>query len=323
MVVYVLNKNGIPLMPCKPQKARKLLKQGKAKVVRHTPFTVQLKYGSSGYKQPVVLGVDAGSKTVGVSATTEKTELYTAEVELRTDIVNLLSNKRQYRRGRRSRKTRYRKARFNNRKKPDSWLAPSVNHKINSHLKVVDMVHNILPVTRTVIEVTSFDIQKIRNPDIEGIEYQQGDMLGFWNVREYVLFRDGHKCQGKKNCKGKILNVHHIVSRKTGGDRPENLITLCEDCHNAYHIGTLRIKIKKAMPFKDAAFMGIMRWTVYNRLKEKYPSVKLTYGYLTKYNRIKAGLNKSHVVDARVISGNPDARPSDTVYYYKFVRKNR
>jgi len=113
--VYVLNKHGKPLMPCKPSKARKLLKDGKAKVVRKEPFTIQLLYGSSGYKQPITLGIDAGSKTVGLSATTEKKELLAAEVETRDDITKLLAQKRQYRRDRRFRKTRYRKPRFFNR----------------------------------------------------------------------------------------------------------------------------------------------------------------------------------------------------------------
>lgn len=113
------------------------------------------------------------------------------------------------------------------------------------------------------VETASFDIQKIKNPDIQGAEYQQGDQLEFWNVREYVLFRDGHTCQCcKGKSKDKILNVHHIESRKTGGNAPNNLITLCETCHTGYHKGTVQLPkaIKRGMRFKDAAFMGIMRW---------------------------------------------------------------
>ncbi len=320
MLVYVLNKHGKPLMPCKPRKARILLKQGKAKVIKRTPFTIQLLYGSSGYKQPVNLGVDAGSKTIGLSATTDKKVLFEAEVELRNDIVKLLSDRRELRRSRRTRKTRYRKPRFNNRKKPKGWLAPSIRNKINIHLKIIAKTYEILPITKLTIEVAQFDIQKIKNPDIQGKEYQQGDQLGFWNTREYVLWRDNHKCQGKKGCKNKILNVHHIESRKTGGDAPSNLISLCKECHNNYHAGKLKLNLKRGESFRDAAFMGIMRWTVYNRLKELYPNVKLTYGYITKNTRISRGLEKSHRTDARCISGNPLAESSDTWYYFKQVR---
>lgn len=320
MLVYVLNKHGKPLMPCKPRKARILLKQGKAKVIKRTPFTIQLLYGSSGYKQPVNLGVDAGSKHIGISATTEKEVLFEAEVELRNDIVKLLSDRRQYRRSRRSRKTRYRQARFLNRKKPKGWLAPSVQHKANSHIKAIAMAHKILPITKITIEVAQFDIQKIKNPNIQGKEYQQGDQLGFWNTREYVLWRDNHQCQGRKGCKNKILNVHHIESRKTGGDAPNNLITLCKQCHDDYHTGKLKLNLKRGQSFKDATFMGIMRWAVYNKLKELYPNVKLTYGYITKHTRINAGLEKFHRTDARCISGNPLAEPLNTYYYFKQVR---
>jgi len=291
MLVYVLNKHGKPLMPCKPSKARKLLKQNKAKVVSREPFTIQLLYGSSGYKQDITLGVDAGSKMIGLSATTDKQELFAAEVELRNDIVKLLSERRELRRSRRNRKTRYRKARFLNRKKPKDWLPPSVENKIQAHLNIISKLHKILPITKIIIETASFDIQKIKNPDMEGKQYQQGEQMGFWNVREYVLWRDNHECQtchGKS--KDKILNVHHIESRKTGGNAPDNLITLCETCHHKYHNGEIKAKLKRGQSFRDATFMGIMRWTVYNRLKEMYSNVQVTYGYITKSTRIERGL---------------------------------
>ncbi len=320
MIVYVNNKHGEPLMPCKPRKARILLKQGKARVIKRTPFTIQLLYGSSGYKQPINLGVDAGSIHIGISATTEKEVLFEAEVELRNDIVKLLADRRQYRRSRRHRKTRYRQVRFSNRKKPKGWLAPSIQHKVDSHIEVIAMVHKLLPITQTTIEVAQFDIQKIRNPNIQGKEYQQGDQLGFWNTREYVLWRDNHQCQGRKGCKNKILNVHHIESRKTGGDAPNNLITLCKTCHNDYHAGKLKLSLKRGKSYKDATFMGIMRWTTYNKLKKLYPNVKLSYGYITKHTRINAGIEKSHITDARCISGNPSAESPNIWYYFKQVR---
>ena len=200
MFVYILNCHGHPFMPCQPRKARLLLKEGKAKVVKMVPFTLQLLYGSSGYKQEVSLGIDAGTQHIGVSATTEKGVLFEAEVQPRTAIQALLATRSQFRRARRSRKTRYRRCRFRNRKKRSGWLAPSVQHKMEAHLKTIRWVHSLLPVHHTTIEVAQFDIQKIRHPEIEGREYQQGPQLGFWNVREYVMFRDAHRCQW---CHGK------------------------------------------------------------------------------------------------------------------------
>jgi N6-L-threonylcarbamoyladenine synthase len=310
-------------MPTTPCKARKLLKQGKAKVVKREPFTIQLLYATGETKQDITLGVDAGSKIIGLSATTDKQELFSAEVELRNDIVDLLSTRREFRRTRRNR-LRYRKPRFLNRvySKNKGWLAPSVENKIQTHLKIISKIHEILPISKIIIEVASFDIQKIKNPDIEGEQYQQGEQLGFWNVREYVLWRDGYKCQGKKGCKNKILNVHHIESRKTGGNSPSNLITLCESCHKDYHAGKLKLNLKRGQSFRDAAFMGIMRWTFYNRLKELYPNVKMTYGYITKNTRIQNNLPKEHRIDALCITGNPQVKRLDYWYYIKQVRRH-
>ena len=323
-MVYVLNDNGQPLMPTENHaKVRVLLKQGKAKVVNNCPFTIQLLYSSTNYTQPVTLGVDAGSKHIGLSATTEDKELYAADVELRNDIVKLLATRRTSRRSRRNRKTRYRKPRFNNRKRGKGWLAPSIREKIDTHLKVVNDTCKLLPVSKIIVETASFDIQKIKNPDVSGTDYQQGEQLGFWNVREYVLFRDGHKCQCcKGKSKDKILNVNHIESRQTGGNAPNNLITLCETCHIGYHKGTIKLpaKIKRGMKFNDAAFMGIMRWAFYGELKKRYPNVSLTYGYITKNTRIENGLPKEHYVDARCISGHPSAKSLGMVFYIKKVR---
>lgn len=324
-MVYVLNKYGEPLMPCKEAKARKLLKANRAKVVKKEPFTIQLLFDCENITQDITLGIDAGSKHIGLSATTEKKELYSADVELRTDIVDLISTRRENRRTRRNRKTRYRKARFDNRKRECSWIAPSVRQKIQCHLDVVGDVCKILPVTKIIVETASFDIQKIKNPEIQSKEYQQGEQLDFWNVREYVLFRDGHTCQCcKGKSKDKILNVHHIESRKTGGDAPNNLITLCETCHNNYHKGKINLPktIKRGMSFRDAAFMGIMRWTFYEKLKKIYPNVMMTYGYITKNTRIRNNLPKTHYIDARCISGNPLAESLGYYFYQKKVRRH-
>lgn len=331
-MVYVLNQDGQPIMPTvNHAKVRVLLKKGKAKVIKRCPFTIQLLYPCDNGVQPISLGVDAGGKHIGISATTKGEStcaivLYEADVTLRNDIVELLSTRRENRIARRNRKTRYRKARFDNRRKGDGWLAPSIREKIDTHLTVIANVHKILPITKITVETAQFDIQKIKNPYIQCTEYQQGEQLDFWNVREYVLWRDGHKCQCcKGKSKDKVLNVHHIESRKTGGNAPNNLITLCEYCHTQYHKGNIKLPktIKRGASFKDATFMGIMRLAFYNKLKEIYPNVHMTYGYITKNTRIKHNLPKDHFIDARCISDYPEAiHPwnKTIVYYQKKVR---
>ena len=300
-----------------------LLRHGKAHVVSRVPFVVQLDYDSTTYTQDVSLGIDAGSKHVGVSASSEKKELLAAQVELRSDIVKLLSTRRELRQTRRNRKTRYRKVRFDNRKKKDGWLAPSVEQKIESHLKVIRLVHKLLPITKTTIEVAQFDAQKIKNPDINGEDYQQGEQMGFWNVREYVLARDGHKCV---HCKGKskdpILNVHHLESRKTGGNSPSNLVTLCETCHKAYHRGEFDLKIKRGSSLRDAAVMNIMRWAVYERAKEEFGNVHLTYGYITKHTRIENEIVKTHAADAFCIAKNVHAMRLSSFFMCRCVPRH-
>ena len=323
-MVYVISQSGKALMPTSRHgKVRHLLREGKARVVRREPFTIQLLYDSKEYTQPVTLGVDAGTGHVGLSATTEKTELFASEVTLRRDITSLLAARREARRTRRFRKTRYRAPRFDNRRRKKGWLAPSVEQAVQSHLSLIRKVHSFLPVTQTVIEVAQFDTQLLKNPDIQGEQYQQGEQMGFWNTREYVLFRDGHTCQhchGKS--KDKVLNVHHIESRQTGGNAPNNLITLCETCHKAYHRGEFELKIKRGASLRNAALMSIMRWTVYNRAKEEFGNVRLTYGYITKNTRIRHGLEKSHAIDARCISGHPLASSSDTLWLMRQRRRH-
>ena len=326
--VFVLNMRGQPLMPCSPPKARKLLRAGKAVPVRRTPFVIQLTVPTGETKQPITLGVDAGYKHVGLSATTAKEELLASEVELRQDVTGLLSDRLALRRARRNRKTRCSAPHFDNRvrSKHKGWLAPSVENRIQAHISRIEAVCRVLPITKIVIETASFDIQKIKNPEIEGEGYQQGEQLGFWNVREYVLFRDGHVCQA---CKGRskdlILNVHHIESRKTGGDAPGNLITLCEACHKAYHAGKLKqFSPRRCASFRAETFMGIMRWTVLNRLRERHPELPVTntYGYLTKHKRIVAGLPKTHCADAFCIAGVLDAKRRGEYLFQKQTRRH-
>ncbi len=327
MRVFVLNMRGKPLMPCSTAKARILLKEKKAAVAKRTPFTIRLTTAGGEAKQPVSLGVDAGYKHVGLSASTEKAELYASEIELRQDITDLLSARHALRRARRSRKTRYRAPRFDNRvrSKRNGWLAPSVENRIAAHISRIEAVLRILPVTKITVETASFDTQLLKNPDISGKGYQQGEQLGFWNVREYVLFRDGHVC---RHCGGRskdpVLNVHHLESRRTGGDSPGNLITLCETCHKALHRGEIKLSIKRGASFRAEAFMGIVRWKVLERLKAAHPELEVrnTYGYLTKHARIEHGIAKSHCADAFCIAGNLKAERLGSFYYQKQTRRH-
>ena len=320
MFVYILNKNDKALMPCKPRKARLLLKEGKAKVVNRTPFTIQLRYGSSGYTQQVNLGVDAGSKYIGLSATTQKRELFKATVELRQDIPKLLESRRSLRRSRRTRKLRYRPARFNNRGKKGK-LAPSIQHKIESHLTIIKKVCGFIPVENIIVETAEFDTHKLKNPDIQGSEYQEGDAMGFYNVKAAVLSRDNYTCQicGAQQVK---LQVHHIRFRSQGGsDSMENLTTLCKDCHEKIHKNELKFN-KKVQSFKHTSHMNIMRKRLVELLKNEFDNVFETFGYLTKYNREKLGMNKSHCNDAFVISHNFNAEQSHVEFLYRKVRRH-
>ena len=333
-MVYVLNREGKPLMPTtRYGRVRRLLRKGLAVVVDYRPFTIQLAYDTPNCVQEVSLGVDAGTKHVGFSATTKKKVLFEAELLLRSDIVEKLSTRREFRRTRRNRKTRYRKSRFMNRtrsKKP-GWLAPSVRQKVDTHIHWISKICKFLPIRKITVETAQFDTQLLKAqeqglPLPQGTDYQKGEQLGFWNVREYVLFRDGHKCQC---CRGKSkdtkLHVHHIESRKTGGDAPNNLITLCSECHAKYHRGEIELPntAKRGTSLRDATQMGIMRKALFNWLKEEIgneiPCFE-TYGYITKGTRSKAGIPKEHVIDARCISGNPSACSDGK---YLIIRKLR
>ena len=322
MQVYVINHKGKPIMPCSPRTARLLLKANKAEVVKRTPFTIRWTVPTRSYTQSVTLGVDSGYASVGLSAVSAKKEIYVADVALRTDIVKLNSERRAYRRSRRNRKTWYRQPRFLNRKKPEGWLAPSIQHKLDSHLKLIGKVEKVLPVSRVAIEVAAFDIQKIKNPDVEGEGYQNGEQKGFWNVREYVLYRDGHTCQ---HCKGRskdpVLEVHHLESRQTGGDRPDNLITICKTCHAKVSLGKLVLKVRPSNGFKAETFMSMVRWRLIEALKQKRDTINHTYGYLTKSARVALGLEKSNVNDAFVIAGGAEQERLSSFLIIRQVRK--
>ena len=313
-MVYVLNKNGKSLMPCKNVVARLLLKEGKAKVKRKCPFTIQLKYNSSEYTQEVILGQDTGSKTIGTACIANGEVLYQSQTKLRIDIKSKMDSRRQTRRFRRNRKTRYRKARFLNRAnstKKDR-LPPSVRHKVQAHIDEIEFCKKILPISKIVLEVSQFDIALMKNPALinEKVKhwgYQKGFDYGFSSRKEAIRNRDNYTCQccGKKNIR---LEVHHIIYRSNGGNNDENnLITLCENCHNNVHDGKLIINN-----------MNIIR----SQLLKYYPEAIETFGFVTKENRNHLSLPKDHYIDACVIaSGGKEFTLNDEIFYKKRVAK--
>jgi hypothetical protein len=319
MFVYVQDKHGKPLMPTKRLGlVRHCLKIGRAKVVRREPFTIQLLDTDGGYTQPIQAGVDLGTAHVGVSVISEKKEVFAAEFKLRTDIPGLLIERRMYRRNRRNRKTRYRQARFLNRRRKDE-LAPSLRAKVDETLKVVRLVGGILPVVDWIFEIANFDAYKLVNTDVEGEGYQQGEQLDFDNVREYVLHRDHHRCQNPK-CPGAdpVLTIHHIRQRKDGGsDRPANLITLCKMCHWRHHnVEPINLKVPQSM--RDAAQFNVIK--TYVLRATTHLNRRVTFGYITKAKRRALGLPKSHVHDAFVIAGGERQAHASLSYLGAFFR---
>jgi len=307
-MVYVISQDGIPLMPTKRYgKVRRLLKQKLASVIRRKPFTIQLQYATTTYTQPVSLGIDSGYTYIGFSAVTDKKELISGELKLLSGISERLKERLMYRRMRRSR-LRYRKPRFLNRAIPAGWLAPSIQHKLDSHIRFISLIKSILSITQINIEVANFDIQKIKNPDIQGVDYQNGDQKGFYNLREYILHRDNYTCQlcGRTDLP---LEVHHIGYWKHDRtDRPSNLVTLCTHCHtpnNHLPSGKLYQWQPNLKSFKDATFMSTVRWKLVNKLRELFNDIVVnpTYGYITKSKRIALDLPKTHYNDAFCIAG--------------------
>jgi len=322
MFVFVINKNGNPLMPCKPSKANHLLKEGKANVIRRLPFTIKLLFDASENIQPITGGMDTGSKKLSVSAICGMDVIYKSEVELRNDIKKKMDQRRSYRRNRRQRKTRYRPARWSNRAsmRREGRLSATMQSKVQSHLREKKFVESILPISKWKVETATFDIHKLSNPDVEGKGYQEGPQKGFYNVKAYVLDRDGYKCQSKQKVKhSKILHVHHIQFRSNGGtDTPTNLITLCEACHNDLHAGNFEMKGKKSKT-KHATEVSILQ-----SILKKLWEFEETFGYETKFKREQIlGLPKTHYNDAIAIACEEGEIPFDnvTVYYKKHVSK--
>ena len=250
----VLDQQGKPLMPTtRLGKVYRLLKAKKAHIVSYEPFTIQLDYQpDTQVIQPMTLGVDSGAIHSGYSVANEHREYYSAEVVARNDISNRLSDRRMYRQTRRSRKTRYRKPRFNNRKnKKKGWLPPSLEQKVAVQVNEIDHIHRYFPIETIIVETAEFDIQKIKNPDISGIEYQQGTLQGY-NIRNYLLEKHGRKCF---YC-GKAVSdfeVEHMFPKSRGGsNRIDNLTLSCHDCNEKKGTLTAEEFIQQTLPVKKA-----------------------------------------------------------------------
>jgi hypothetical protein len=298
--VLVLSINGSPLMPCTVTKARHLLERKKAHVVKLNPFVIQLNFECENKTQEVSLGIDSGYKNMGYSTTTEFKEIYAGELTLEDKTSKRLIEKKMYRRLRRSR-LKYRKPKFNNRKKPEGWLPPSIHRRFDTHINLISTLKKYLPIKKVTIEIAKFDIQKIENPDISGIGYQQGNLYNFYNIRAFLLEREHGKCQfcGKKFTGEDRPHVHHKKQRhETGSNRPSNLALVHESCHKNIHKDKLFDKLKPPKSYKPETFMSI----VGNKFKDIL-NCYVIYGYETSIKRKEIGLEKSHVNDAFVIAG--------------------
>ena len=306
-MVYVINYDNQPLMPCSNAIARLLLKQGKAKVKRKTPFTIKLIYQTDNYTQNLTLGIDTGSSKIGSAVVKENGDIvYLAQIEIRNDISDKMKQRSKYRRNRRNRKTRYRKARWLNRKnsiKKDRF-SPTMISKINSHIKEIEFVKSILPIKNIILETGSFDTHALKNPAVLKNKwlYQKGINYGFSNTKSYVLDRDNYTCQ---HCKGKSkdskLEVHHIIFRRNGGsDEENNLICLCKTCHDKLHKDEISLNKKGKIKgqLKHATQMNSIRI----QLLKIYSTAKETFGYITKEHRQFMGLSKEHYNDAIAIA---------------------
>ena len=329
MFVYVISKDGQPLMPTtRFGKVRRLLRDKKAKVIRRCPFTIKLLYEpETSVVQEVVLGQDTGSKYVGTACIANDKVSYQSEVTLRDNIKKKMDSRRGSRRNRRQRKTRYRKPRFLNRANStkEDRFSPSVRSKVQAHADEIEFCKKILPVSDLVFETGKFDTQLMEKPWLQQHKwaYQKGVNYGFANSRAHALDRDSYTCQccGKKHVR---LEVHHIIFRSLGGsDELENLITLCEKCHTDIHAGkiTLNLKGKRKRNLRHATQMSIIR----SQLLKLYPDAIETFGFVTKANSENLGLSKEHYLDACVIaSGGKEFEQSNWLFKKRRVsRQNR
>src|SRR5574344_398443 len=316
VMVYVLNKDGQPLMPTNRHgKVKHLLKDGKARVVQKCPFIIQLLYDSTNHTQELVLGVDTGSGAIGTAVADNNGKIvYMSEVSVRNDIADKMKQRSKYRRNRHNRKTRYRKARWLNRKNSIKTVrfSPTMTSKFHGHVKEIEYIKSILPIMQMILETGQFDMHLMKNPMLANPKirhwgYQKGINYGFENTKAMVLNRDGYTCQCcNSKHKDHKLEVHHIIYRSQGGsDEEDNLITLCHTCHKALHSGKIKLKLSGKIKgcLKYATQMNFIR----KQLFILYPDAIETFGYVTKANRLKLGVDKEHYYDACVIATQGDA----------------
>ena len=323
-----MNMRGDPLMPCTQKKARILLKEGKAVIYKYDPFTIQLTYATGETKQDCHIGIDTGSKHIGMAITSENKVLFKGEIELRQDVKSNIDTKHIYRRSRRNRKTRYRQPRFLNRKRSDKWLPPSLQNRVDHTFHWIDTFCSLVSDPILHIEVGKFDTAKMINPEINGVDYQHGQTYGFFEERYFVFARDNYTCQCCGKSKDKILQTHHIIYRSNGGtDRVDNLITVCTDCHTSknHQKGGILYKWqeqhKKVKQYKEPPFMNAIR----KRIFARYPNAHTTYGSETTPHRKELGLEKTHYNDAITISGITKIKedPKEWLLIKQFRKKKR
>ncbi|NEQ83029.1 MAG: HNH endonuclease [Moorea sp. SIO2I5] len=311
MRVFVLNKNRQPLDPCKPARARIILSTGKAKVYRRYPFTIIL---TEEIEEPIThthqLKIDPGAKTSGLAIVQNSRVVWGGELTHRGfQIRDALTSRRQLRRARRNRKTRYRKPRFLNRPWSEGWLAPSLMSRVYNILTWVKKLTRLCPITGISQELVRFDTQKLQNPEISGIEYQQGTLYGY-ELREYLLEKWNRKCAycGTTDTQ---LEIEHIKPKSKGGsDRISNLAIACHSCNQAKSNQEVehflsgkpdvlrRVKAQAKRPLADAAAVNATRWKLYHELKSIGLPVEVGSGGLTKFNRCRQNLPKTHWLDA-------------------------
>jgi hypothetical protein len=310
-------------MPCSPLKARLLLKSGKATVVKRYPFTIQLTYKRGGETvQEVSLGIDSGFKNIGFSATTQNKELISGTLTLDSKTKDRLDEKRMYRRGRRN-KLRYRKPRFDNKKRKEGWLPPSIERKYQSHLRLISIIRKLLPIKQATVEVAKFDIQKIINPEISGVEYQQGTLYDYCNMVSYLQTVQKNVCPYcKKEFKGQPKAIHHIYQRsdKRRTNGADGLLLLHKKCHIDLHEKHREKEFQKPVrKFEPSTFMSIVHKKFYKDLSD----LKVTYGYITQINRNEYKIEKSHHNDAFIISGGNQQKRCKPITIEQKHRNNR
>ena len=317
MRVFVLDKSKQPLMPCTSARARELLNRKKAAVLKYYPFTIILLDREGGEKQKLELKVDPGSKTTGIALIAyfkrKIKVIWAANLSHRgSAIKKALDSRRAIRRSRRFRHTRYRKPRFNNRTKPKGWLAPSILSRVDNVHYLTKKLVCLVDITSIAVETVRFDTQKIHNPEISGIQYQQGDLLGY-EIREYLLEKWKRTCAYCEATDVR-LEIDHIIPKSKGGvNSVSNLTICCRTCNEKKSNlfikeflkndpkKLLKIVSKSKAPLKDAAAVNIIRFAIGNALKEFSSNILFASGGQTKYNRFSQGYPKDHWIDAACI----------------------